>query len=202
MVESVLVDIDGSLKSSSIKDCYRLGRYRADQEKPRPILVKLVWIEGVSKVLANRWAVKSSIVVKPDMTQDERIRESTLLKHRSNLIKSGIPKRAIKISRANIFVNNVEYGPYSQSGFVLASDRPVQPIPPVDEHPNNHSPDTLSKTTSQTTISMSSTPDTQPLVAIDPTQHSTAHCQSSMSLFLHPLINLIHLPLLNDYLLL
>ena len=53
MVESVLVDIDGSLKSSSIKDCYRLGRYRADQEKPRPIFVKLVRIEEVSKVLAN-----------------------------------------------------------------------------------------------------------------------------------------------------
>ena len=178
MVESVLVDIDGSLKSSSIKDCYRLGRYRADQEKPRPILVKLVRIEEVSKVLANRWAVKSPIVVKPDMTRDERIRESTLLKHRWNLIKSGIPKQAIKISRAKIFVNNVEYGAYSQSGFVLASDRPVQPIPPVDEHPNNHSPDTLSKTTSQTTISVSSIPDAQPLVTIDPTQHSTAHCQS------------------------
>jgi hypothetical protein len=125
-VESVLVDIDGSLKSSSIKDCYRLGRYSADQEKPRPLLVKFVWIEDVSKVLANRRAAKSLIVVKPDMTQEERIRESTLLKHRWNLISSGVPNRAIKISRVKFFVNNVEYGTYSQSGLVFSSNRPVQ----------------------------------------------------------------------------
>ena len=82
-VESVLTDIDGFLKSSSIKDCFRLGKYRADQAKPRPILVKFVRIEDVSKVLSNRWAVKSPIAVKPDMTRDGRVRESTLLKHRS-----------------------------------------------------------------------------------------------------------------------
>ena len=92
-VESVLTDIDGSLKSSSIKDCFRLGKYRADQAKPRPILVKFVRIEEVSKVLSNRWAVKSPIAVKPDMTRDERVRESTLLKHRWTLIKSGVPKQ-------------------------------------------------------------------------------------------------------------
>ena len=67
-VGSVLTDIDGSLTSNSIKDCYRLGKYRADQEKPRPILVKFVRIEDVSKVLANRSAATPPIVVKPDMT--------------------------------------------------------------------------------------------------------------------------------------
>ena len=46
-VESVLVDIDGSLKSSSIKDCYCLGKYSADQERPRPLIVKFVRIEDV-----------------------------------------------------------------------------------------------------------------------------------------------------------
>ena len=75
-IKSVLVDIDGSLKSCSIKDFYRLGRYKADQVKPRPILVKFVRIEDVSKVLANRWVAKSPILVKPDMTKEERVRES------------------------------------------------------------------------------------------------------------------------------
>ena len=45
-IKSVLVDIDGSLKSCSIKDCYRLGRYKVDQVKPRPILVKFVQNRG------------------------------------------------------------------------------------------------------------------------------------------------------------
>ena len=144
-VESVLTVIDGSLKSSSIKDCFRLGKYRADQAKPRPILVKFVRIEEVLKVLSNRWAVKSPIAVKPDMTRDERVRESTLLKHRWTLIQSGVPKQAIKISRAKIFVNNVEYGSFSQSGFVLASARPEALSTTGNDHPNNHDPQTLCK---------------------------------------------------------
>ena len=112
-VGSVLTDIDGSLTSNSIKGCYRLGKYRADQEKPRRILVKFVRMEDVSKVLANRSAATPPIVVKPDMTRDERLRESTLLKERWRLISSGVPKRAIKISRSKMHVHNVEYGTYS-----------------------------------------------------------------------------------------
>ena len=181
-VESVLVDVDGSLKSSSIKDCYHLGKYSADQERSRPLLVKFVRIEDVSKVLAKRWAAKSPIVVKPDMTREERIRESTLLKHRWNLICSGVPKRAIKISRAKIFVNNVEYGTYSQSGFVLSSNRPVQNIP-VNGHPSNLGSQTLSKPTSITSHSVSPVPvstlDTQPTVVAGLTPHSTPLCLSS-----------------------
>ena len=174
-VESVLSDIDGSLKSSSIKDCFRLGKYRADQAKPRPILVKFVRIEEVSKVLSNRWAVKSPIAVKPDMTRDERVRESTLLKHRWTLIKSGVPKQAIKISRAKIFVNNVEYGSFSQSGFVLASARPEALSTTGNDHPDNHDPHTLCKGTSSTTQSASHvspfTPVSQPTIANDPMLH-------------------------------
>ena len=53
-VESTLTDIDGSLKSSSIMDCDRLGKFRTNQERPRPLLVKFVRIQDVSKVLANK----------------------------------------------------------------------------------------------------------------------------------------------------
>ena len=151
-INSVLVHIDGSLKSCSIKDYYHLGRYKVDQVKPRPILVKFVRIEDVSKVFANRWVAKSPILVKPDMSKEERVRESVLLKQRWSLICSGVPKRAIKVSRSKIFVNNVEYGTYSHAGFVHSTDYPVRSAPaPAKEIPSNHGPQTSSKTTASTT---------------------------------------------------
>ena len=86
--------------------------------------------------------------------------------------KSGVPKQAIKISRAKIFVNNVEYGSFSQSGFVLASARPEALS---NDHPNNHDPQTLCKGTSSTTQSASHvspfTPVSQPTIANDPMLH-------------------------------
>ena len=177
-VKSVLVDIDESLDSCSIKDCYRLGRYSEGLAKPRPILVKFVRIEDVSKVLVNRRAAKSPVVVKPDMTKEERVRESALLKQRWNLINSGVPKQAIRISRTKIFVNNVEYGAYSQNGFVCAGDNPVTPAIEMDP-PSNLSPQALSKTTSSTTLAVSpavSTPVTQQPVANESMPHSSPHC--------------------------
>ena len=179
------IDIDGSLKSCSIKDCYRLGRYKVDQVKPRPILVKFVRIEDVSKVLANRWVAKSPILVKPDMTKEERVRESVLLKQRWSLICSGVPKRAIKVSRSKIFVNNVEYGTYSHAGFVHSTAYPVSSAPaPAKEIPSNHGPQTLSKTTASTTPLVSSVrarTSVSPPSVDDSTSHSTPHCLSPTS---------------------
>ena len=181
-VGSVLTDIDGSLTSNSIKDCYHLGKYRADQEKPRPILVKFVRIEDVSKVLANRSAVTPPIVVKPDMTRDERLRESTLLKERWRLISSGVPKRAIKISRSKMYVHNVEYGTYSQSGFVLANTARSDLITQVTEHTKNLGPLDTSVSTSQSR-SQSVPSLSPPLCDLSATvtgalPHSTLHCPS------------------------
>ena len=181
-VGSVLTDIDGSLTSNSIKDCYHLRKYRADQEKPRPILVKFVRIEDVSKVLANRSAATPPIVVKPDMARDERLRESTLLKERWRLISSGVPKRAIKISRSKMYVHNVEYGTYSQSGFVHASTARSDLITPVTEHTKNLGPhDTSTSTTQPRSQSVPSL--SPPLCDLSATvtgalPHSTLHCPS------------------------
>ena len=160
-VESVFSDIDASLKSSSIKDCFRLGRYKQDQVKSRPILVKLIRIEDVSKVLANRRAVKAPVVVKPDMTRDERVRESTLLKHRWDLINSGIPKQSIKVSKSKIFVNNVEYGCFTKSGFKQTGDKSVtlssSSVTVNNDNatllPSNHGPENMSTATSLTSLS-------------------------------------------------
>ena len=72
------------------------------------------------------------------MTREERIRESTLLKQRWNLISSGIPKHAIKIARSNIYVNKVVHGTYSPSGFVLASKSVAQQNVTINKPPSNH----------------------------------------------------------------
>ena len=110
--------------------------------------MKFVRIEDVSKVLANRSAATPPIVVKPDMARDERLRESTLLE-RWRLISSGVPKRAIKISRSKMYVHNVEYGTYSQSGFVLASTARSDLITPVIEYTKTLGPLDTSTSTSQ-----------------------------------------------------
>ena len=175
MVESVFSDIDVSLKSSSIKDCFRLGRYKPDQVRPRPILVKLIRIEDVSKVLANRRAAKAPIVIKPDMTRDERTRESILLKHRWDLINSGIPKQAIRISKSKIFIDKVEYGCITESGFRLTGDKPntLSSSSSSDMTPNNNSdPDTISSVTSLTSLSV---PAVLPLTTVQHPDVSNAH---------------------------
>ena len=119
------------------------------------------------------------------MTRDERVREYTLLKHRWTLIKSGFPKQAIKISIPKIFVNNVEYGSFSQSGFVLASARPEALSTTGNDHPNNHDPQTLCKGTSSTTQSASHvspfTPVSQPTIANDPMLHISHNSLSPSS---------------------
>ena len=172
--ESTLADIDGSLKSGSIKDCYRLGKFRPNQERPRPMLVKFVRIEGV---LANRRATKPPIVIKPDMTREERIRESTLLRQRWNLISSGVPKHAIKIVRSKIYVNNAVHGTYSPSGFVLASNSASQQNAPINKPPSNHGSVSLSNSTSSV-LPLSATPtsDKQPTIS-ETMPHSTPLCQ-------------------------
>ena len=39
-VLSALKDLDNPIDASSIKDCYCLGKYKAQASKPRPVLVK------------------------------------------------------------------------------------------------------------------------------------------------------------------
>ena len=63
----------------------------------RPILVRLIRIADFHSILSNRGSLSSPIYIKPDMTKEERHRESVLLKERWNLIQSGVPKNVIRI---------------------------------------------------------------------------------------------------------
>ena len=120
-VESVFSHVSSSIQSQAIKDCYRLGKFNPQKPNPRPILVKLVRIADVQCILSNRKVLSSPFNVKPDMTVEERVRESILLKERWNLIQSGIPKNVIKIQGSRLYVRSALYGQFKDSKFVPSS---------------------------------------------------------------------------------
>ena len=111
-VESVFSQVSSSIQSQAIKDCYRLGKFNSEKPNPRPILVKLVRIADVQCILSNRKVLSSPINIRPDMTVEERLRESILLKERWNLIQSGIPKNVIKIQGSRLYVRSALYGQF------------------------------------------------------------------------------------------
>ena len=90
----VLSKADQSIDSNTIKDIYRLGRYTAENRKPRPLLVKFIRVADVARVLSKRGSLP--VIIKPDMSPHERKIESLLLKERWSLMQSGVPRESIK----------------------------------------------------------------------------------------------------------
>ena len=59
----------------------------------------------VTSIFSNRNSIEDkSIIIKPDMSLDERTKETLLLKERWSLIQSGIGKSDIKIKSSSIYV--------------------------------------------------------------------------------------------------
>ena len=73
------------IEPNAIKDCFRLGKFKPQNPKPRPILVKLIGVADVHKMLSNRGQCRHPMFIKHDMFPEERHRESILLKERWNL---------------------------------------------------------------------------------------------------------------------
>ena len=68
------------IKPSQILECYRLGKYKLIQPRPRPILVKLQRAIDILSILANRTVLKSPVFIRPDLSPSEQKVESILLK--------------------------------------------------------------------------------------------------------------------------
>ena len=64
-----------------------MGRYRTDQTRPRPILVKFLRAIDAQTVLVNRDEVSQPIIIKPDMSKEDRDIQSILLREIWNLYK-------------------------------------------------------------------------------------------------------------------
>ena len=112
---------------SQILDCFRLGKFKSQQTRPRPILVKLQRSIDVSAILANRWSLSSPFLIKPDMSPDERTIESTLLGERWSLIQAGHDRKRIKISNNRIYLDSKLFGEVIDSHFQRSNNQDPQP---------------------------------------------------------------------------
>ena len=86
-VVSVLSSLDSSIQSQSIKDCFRLGKFSSGASRPRPILMKFVRVADVASILAKRKNLSHPYSIKPDMSPDQRLHESVLMRESRNHIR-------------------------------------------------------------------------------------------------------------------
>jgi len=117
-VTTIVTQGDKSINPLSIRDLLRLGKYREEAKKPRPILIRLTRTLDVSLLLAKAKSLPKGISIKPDMTREEREIESLLQKERWSIIQTGVNRKAIKIRSNKIFVNNKLHGQVVNSSFV------------------------------------------------------------------------------------
>ena len=69
-----------SIETNSIRDCFRLGKFKHDAQRPRPILIKFLRSAEATMVLSKIAAFQAPVVIKPDLIPEERKIESFLLK--------------------------------------------------------------------------------------------------------------------------
>ena len=108
------VDTDSSIQPQSIRDHFRLGKFKnssqTQQCRPRPILVRFIRSADVSHILSRRRSLQQPFSIKPDMSPKERSRDSTLMKERWSLIQSGTDRKYIRIHNSCIYVHNKLHG--------------------------------------------------------------------------------------------
>ena len=116
--------------------------------------MRLIRIADVHSILSNRESLSSPIYIKPDMTKEERHRESVLLKERWNLIQSGVPKKVIRIQGSRLYVRNALHGQLKNSMFVASTASTVSSHDPCS---NEHSQSPASQPVYACTSSTSAT---------------------------------------------
>ena len=126
-VSEIFSRIKVQVNPSQILDCYRLGKFKFQQTRPRPILVKLQRTIDVSAILANRWSLSSPFFIKPDMSPNERTTESTLLKERWSLIQAGYDRKRIKISNNRIYLDSQLFGEVIDNHFKCSNNQEPRP---------------------------------------------------------------------------
>ena len=72
-------------------------------------------IFDATKLLAKRSSLPSPIVIKPDLTREERAIDSAFLRPRWNLIQSGTDKKSIRLKGNDILINKLLYARLVQS---------------------------------------------------------------------------------------
>jgi len=65
---SILSKLDGDIHPMSVRDCFRLGKFRENSHYPRPVLVKLTRSLDVYSILSQRSKIPEGIIIKPDVS--------------------------------------------------------------------------------------------------------------------------------------
>ena len=133
-VSKVCSSMDVLIEPNQVVDCFRLGKFKSNQSRPRPILVKLQCTIDATTILAKRTSLSSPIFIKPDLSPAEQEIESILLKERWSLIQGGFDRKSIKISSVNnsIHVNNQVFGRVVNSQFQCTNNYHPNPPPPAN----------------------------------------------------------------------
>jgi len=130
--------IDIQLNPNHILDCFRLGKFKQTQSRPRPILIKLQCVIDANVILANKTSLPSPLLVKPDMSPEDRVVESTLLKEHWSLIQSGHNRKQIKISKNHIYLNGILHGKVVNSTFQHIGKNPQPSSQPMAHQQSSH----------------------------------------------------------------
>ena len=135
--------IDPDVSRTSIRDCFRLGWYRGNPMKPRPILAKLNTTNVIS-LLAYRGEFPEGVKIKPDLSPQERLCESLLLKERWKLIQVGTDQRHIKIQKSRLIVSGKVHAEVINNVLRFAST-PNETTPVVNQGDVENQGDTRAK---------------------------------------------------------
>ena len=121
-VAAVLSLVSPSVTSQSIRDLFRLGKYKADRH--RPILVKLHKYWDASIILSNKQRLSSSpeISIRPDLSPTQMVTLSLLVKKQRELLSSGRNSSDIKIKGNKIYVQGNLFGEAVNGSFVGSSN--------------------------------------------------------------------------------
>ena len=109
-VADILHSVDTDFHKQNIRDCFRLGKFKENSTRPRSILIKFHRSLDAMSILSSKKSLPSGIVMKRDMTREERNIDSLLMQERWRLIQSGVPKSTIKINHSTIYVNKCKHG--------------------------------------------------------------------------------------------
>lgn len=105
--------------------CRRIGKYKpptSNTNTPkRPLRVCFNNSAIISQILLNSSSLPTGISIQKDMSKQERLCHSALLKERYRLVMTeGIDKDLIKIKSSKLYINSRLHGEYIQGSFVAS----------------------------------------------------------------------------------
>ena len=119
----ILTTMKADINSFSIRDCFRLGKFKKERTHPRPHMVKLNRAVDVTSILSNRSRSPTGVSIKVDLTQEERRRDALLLAERWRLLQSGVDKKLTRIRFSDSYVRGKKYGEVVDGCFKLCGSQ-------------------------------------------------------------------------------